>query len=118
VSKQARSWTIEVLKGLDLIGRYQVPLHRLERNDVADLLKALVAKYDELGFEEVVDSFLNKRKGGPQRFLIDEPKYFAYPDKASNGYWLFGPTISVCARFPLSPDACDFIRKNKNPVSA
>jgi hypothetical protein len=118
MSKSAQTWTIEVLKGLELIGRYQVPLHRLEKNDVVHLLKTLVAKYDDFGLEELVDSFLNNRKGGPQRRVIDEPKYFADPDKASSGYWLFGPTVSACARYQLSPDACEFIRKNRNPVSA
>jgi hypothetical protein len=116
--KSQRFWTIEAIRGLDLIARYDVPLHRLEKTDVIQLLKALVVKYEDVEFAAVVNAFLNNRKGGQLKYLIDEPQYFMNLEKAHVGYHVFGPTVYACARHPISAEAVEFARKNRNPVAA
>jgi len=119
MSKSKRFWTIEVIgRGGDLVGRYDVPLHRLEKSDVTELLKALVAKYENLEFEAVVNSFLNNRKGGPLKYVIGEPQCFMNLEKAHVGYYLFGRTVYAWARHSISAEAVEFVRKIRNPVAA
>jgi hypothetical protein len=118
MTKPNRSWTFDVIRGHETVARYQVPVHRIEKRGVAELLRILVAKYEALNFEETINAFLNNRKGGPTRSIIGEPQYFIQYERAQVGYYLFGPTVYAQATYEISRESCEFFRQLQSPSAA
>ena len=57
------------MKGLQEVESFYIPVHRMSEPEAVCTAKMLVAKIS-LTTEEIVDSCLNKRKGGPDRLLL------------------------------------------------
>jgi hypothetical protein len=107
-------WQIIVSVEGKTVHSIEVPVHRLTDDGAKAMITALAVKYEPLSFEESVRCLLNRRSGGPQMGVFDQPTFFMDPLAAKAGFQITGPTVDVVARYQLSPESCDRIRKIRN----
>jgi len=83
--KQA-PWTIRIGRKAEILDEFEVPYHKLGVNDLKALLRALVVRYRTKRPNEMVNYYVNRRLGHPQRLPFADVIWAYDLDRCQVGY--------------------------------
>jgi hypothetical protein len=79
-------WRFDIWQGLERIESFELPAHRFTESGIKEFLRALATKAQNLTYEEIASSYVNRRKGGPEREHLLEVDYEAIVEKRCSVY--------------------------------
>jgi hypothetical protein len=82
----ARVWRFDIWRSLERIESFELPAHRFTERGIQECLRALAAKAQNLTYEEIAFSVMNRRKGGPEAGHLLDVDYEAIVGKRCSVY--------------------------------
>jgi hypothetical protein len=102
-----REWNIRVGRKAKVIADFHAPMHKLDRKGVCDFLRALVIRHRTDTPQEMLDYYVNNRRGKPiHRKDADARFYFDY-EKCLSGYWCGDWECYASAAFQLTSEEAE-----------
>jgi hypothetical protein len=103
-------WEITVARKSDVIAEFQVPGHRFGDREIAAFLRALAVRYRTDTPQDMLDYYVNKRKGRPQRLPLADVQPHLLLEKNRSGFFCGDWECYAMAMQEMAPGAAEAAR--------
>ena len=80
-------WKFSVWRKDEQLAAFDIPAHKLESHDVGSFLHALVVRSRTNSLEEMIQYYVNDRRGNPDRVSSAEVVRYINDEITENGFW-------------------------------
>ena len=111
-------WEIEIACKADVLAEFTVPVNKMGVNDLKAFLRALVIRYRTNSPEDMVDYYVNRRRGHPCRLPFADVTYKHWLDQCRVGYWCGEWECHATAKQEIDASAAQALKEHMRASKA